>query len=154
MINKIRYDRTICAVNKIIKAFKSRNPQYLQKYIRNLKKLIYDQDESIKDLQKSIEDGIICPITKNTIKEPVINIVDGILYEKEHINTWLVKNKSSPITREQTNHSDLKFLKDLKKDKKFEEIECPCCTKVFEISSYSSREGMFRALCQHCDHVH
>ncbi len=48
----------------------------------------------------------ICPITQETIVDPVIDL-EGNTFEKSAIIQWLVNNKTSPITR---NYLDIKHL--------------------------------------------
>ena len=56
----------------------------------------------LKDLKLELEslypETFMCPISRNVMKEPVID-KDGNSWEKENIISWLQDHNTSPITR-------------------------------------------------------
>jgi hypothetical protein len=50
---------------------------------------------------------LICPITRELFKDPVISN-DGFTYERLAIEKWLINNKTDPLTRNTLNKTDLK----------------------------------------------
>ena len=63
-------------------------------------------------LLKALEDSI-CPITREPIRNEVINVADATKYEKEAIEERLIRSNSSPVTRALTTTSDLQTVKSL-----------------------------------------
>lgn len=63
---------------------------------------------------KQIQDMIICPLSKQIFKEPVM-ASDGHIYEKHMIEKWIKTNKTSPITREAivNKFTNVHFIKQL-----------------------------------------
>ena len=58
--------------------------------------------------QSSEPDGFLCPITGEIMKDPVSDN-EGISYERKEIEEWLKRgNKTSPITRQTLQLSDLR----------------------------------------------
>ncbi len=60
-----------------------------------------------------METDIICPISKQIFKEPVV-ASDGYIYEKECIEKWLEKKTTSPMTNELLSHTKLNHVQFLK----------------------------------------
>ena len=70
--------------------------QNLQNKIKNQKKIF---NNKFSKLRLSIEEEmLICPISQDLIKDPVL-CEDGHIYEKDQITSWWNTNKTSPITR-------------------------------------------------------
>ena len=70
--------------------------QNLQNKIKNQKKIF---NNKFSKLRLSIEEEmLICPISQDLIKDPVL-CEDGHIYEKDQIMSWWNTNKTSPITR-------------------------------------------------------
>lgn len=94
---------TIEAENKQITELK----EALEKKQSQLTKI----DESIHKLLndiKELEDTLICPITQEIMKEPVMSIVSGITYEKSAILDWLKNHNTCPQSNLQMTKEDLK----------------------------------------------
>ena len=62
----------------------------------------------LKDARERLDRSeLVCPITKEAVKDPLVCLVDGFTYEREAITTWIEKNKTSPLTRKSVNIDDL-----------------------------------------------
>ena len=48
--------------------------------------------------------SIVCPISQQIYKEPVL-ASDGYIYEENCIKEWMIDNRSSPITREELSNN-------------------------------------------------
>ena len=57
--------------------------------------LLEVEDEDFGD---DIPPDFVCPLSLSIMKEPVM-ASDGHTYEKDKIQTWTLKNKTSPISR-------------------------------------------------------
>lgn len=78
-----------------------------------LNQLLQVLDLTIKDLilsmnlsqllnhegELSNEDNMVCPITRELIKNPYRCMLDEYSYEKEHLEQWLTQHRTSPVTR-------------------------------------------------------
>jgi hypothetical protein len=56
----------------------------------------------------TINTTLKCPITRDTIIDPVFCIIDSRIYEKEAILCWINQNGRSPLTRAYVTNNDLK----------------------------------------------
>ena len=54
-----------------------------------------------------IPSNFVCPITQEIMKDPVSDN-EGISYEKEYIEKWLSRNRTSPISRRPLHIGDLR----------------------------------------------
>ena len=45
---------------------------------------------------------LTCPISQDVAAEPVLNLCDGYVYDKQHIGRWLRTSQTSPMTRART----------------------------------------------------
>ncbi|XP_077176091.1 WD repeat, SAM and U-box domain-containing protein 1 [Paroedura picta] len=63
------------------------------KVLRNIEELQMER----KSATEAVPDEFLCPITKELMKDPVI-AADGYSYEKEAMENWIVKRRSSPMT--------------------------------------------------------
>lgn len=125
---------------------------------------------------RNSRDWTLCPITREAIDEPVINCVDGHLYEKEALEEWLKRDLISPLTRATMHRNDVWSLKDFRSLYKYissfsncfdnnpqrvqavmrqcNSLKCDNCSRVFHRETYHSQTQMFSALVQHQKDVH
>eukprot|EP01084_Bolivina_argentea_P056429 103294_1 len=61
------------------------------------KKTASDNEEDIESLEDEIPSEFMCPITKQTMEDPVI-CSDGHSYERFAIQDWLLNHETSPMT--------------------------------------------------------
>ncbi|GMH64448.1 hypothetical protein TL16_g03961 [Triparma laevis f. inornata] len=98
----------------------------LKKQFDDLKQLIDEQAgeldlmttelaDTTAEKEKLLEllENTCCPITREPIRDEVINVADAHRYEKEAIEEWLTRSNSSPVTRALTGRSDIQTLKRL-----------------------------------------
>ena len=53
---------------------------------------------------------ILCPITREPIRDEVVNVADGFRYERAALDRWLAQNETSPMTRVATCKEDVRTL--------------------------------------------
>ena len=63
---------------------------------------------------RNSRDWTVCPITREAIDEPVVNCVDGKLYEKNALEEWLKRDSTSPLTRAPMHRNDVWSLQDIR----------------------------------------
>lgn len=114
-----------------------------------------------------------CPITQEVIVDPVVNCIDGHLYEKEALVEWLKRDSTSPITRASMHRTDVVSLKDVKPldsinvtytsadstaykalVQQCNSLKCNTCNKVFHLGQYSSLTQMCHSFKQHKHAAH
>jgi hypothetical protein len=71
----------------------------ITKHVTNAKSnaAAYNVDNVAED---DTPDAICCPITQDTMNDPVLLVGDGHTYEREAIETWLIQKNTSPLTNE------------------------------------------------------
>lgn len=75
-----------------------------------------NNDLTNKDFQEKFLDMIVCPISLETLEDPVILIPSGHIYEKRSIELWLSRNNKDPLTNTVLTYYKLfpvRMLKDL-----------------------------------------
>lgn len=65
------------------------------------------QPTEAKPTQTTTTASMICPITGDVMKDPVID-PEGNSYEREAIESWLQRNQTSPVSRAPLQISDLR----------------------------------------------
>jgi serine/threonine protein kinase len=62
--------------------------------------IVQDEQQRLRDREKIIPDGFICPITQDVMRDPVM-LMDGHSYERKAIVDWLKRSNRSPLTNEE-----------------------------------------------------
>jgi len=66
--------------------------------LKNFMKPLKEEEE--KDEENKLYDSLLCPISMELMKDPVLLTIDGHTYEREEITKWLKINRCSPLTME------------------------------------------------------
>lgn len=125
---------------------------------------------------RNSRDWTMCPITREAIDEPVVNCVDGKLYEKNALEEWLKRDSTSPLTRAPMHRNDVWSLQDIRalyrymsffntcfeNNSQYVELalrqctslKCRECNKEFHAQSYISHKQLFRSFVQHHKAAH
>ena len=72
--------------------------QYVKSVFNDNSVLKIKYNKSKEILNNIIQNYLICPISHEIMKEPYILLGDQQTYEKEYIEKWLQKKKTSPYT--------------------------------------------------------
>lgn len=86
-------------------------------------------------------ESFLCPLTQEVMKDPVVD-TEGNSYERAAIESWLEKNKTSPITRKPLQLTDLapnRALRDVIAEhykKKVDELLAHRCIFIHFIAFY------------------
>jgi serine/threonine protein kinase len=62
--------------------------------------ILEDEMKRMREREKLVPDGFLCPITQDVMKDPVM-LLDGHSYERKSITDWLKRCKRSPLTNEE-----------------------------------------------------
>jgi serine/threonine protein kinase len=62
--------------------------------------IVQEEQQRLRDREKLIPDGFICPITQDVMRDPVM-LMDGHSYERKAIVDWLKRCNRSPLTNEE-----------------------------------------------------
>jgi serine/threonine protein kinase len=62
--------------------------------------IVNEEQQRLRDKEKLIPDGFICPITQDVMRDPVM-LMDGHSYERKAIIDWLKRSIRSPLTNEE-----------------------------------------------------
>jgi serine/threonine protein kinase len=65
-----------------------------------LRTVLEDETKRMREREKLVPDGFLCPITQDVMKDPVM-LIDGHSYERKSIMDWLKRHKRSPLTNEE-----------------------------------------------------
>jgi hypothetical protein len=59
-----------------------------------LETIMQEEQQRLRDREKAIPDGFICPITQDVMRDPVM-LIDGHSYERKAIVDWLTQQSQS-----------------------------------------------------------
>jgi len=100
-LEKVQRER---AARSIQKAIRLRSSNSAIVYYRKSLREVRDENIALKvtlgELREVDNSWMVCPITLQRIKDPVLNSVDCHFYESEAIETWLRSSNQSPLTRQ------------------------------------------------------
>lgn len=112
------YQTKLAALLKIQQHYKQWKAVTTPLQILNLQKstLVNQLNVTKQELSNKITEfqnieQIVCPITRTFPTNPVFNAIDGRIYDKSAIETWIKKNHTSPLTREKLTTKDLVPMK-------------------------------------------
>ncbi len=104
----IRGHRRICAsistIQRVVRGHQIRLPNQYASAHRKLLNLTIKLQHANAQLERFEE---VCPITQETISNPLVCLIDGQTYESTSIMTWVLKNGTSPLSRESVSVADL-----------------------------------------------
>ena len=61
----------------------------------------YESDRALERSQSDVEranPSLVCPITAELFRDPVLCVGDGYTYERVSVARWLAKHSTSPMT--------------------------------------------------------
>jgi len=61
--------------------------------------MIEEEKDTAWKFVKSFKEKFLCPITKERMKDPVIDPTTGESFEREAIEKWIISNNTSPLSR-------------------------------------------------------
>ena len=96
----IQFQQAAVKIQQLAKFMASRRPERIKNFYATTKILS-------KKLKSLTPPQVSCPITTESIVSPMMCLVDGHTYESDAIIQWVSQNKTSPLTRENVELSDL-----------------------------------------------